>query len=353
MRFDFRVAEIPSRDNTLNESSPNTARSPQLDPPKWAHHVLLAAAIYNLIWGAWVVMRPSDFFNLAHLELPRYPEIWQCVGMVVGVYGIGYAIAAKNPARHWPIVLVGFLGKTFGPIGIAWNLATGSLSMEWVWLTIFNDLIWLFPFAAILFFAFDVANRPHASPTGETLDAALLRFASQRGETLRTLSSQGEVLVVFLRHFGCTFCREALDDLRQQRAELERQGITLVLVHMGDNTEQATFFDRYGLDDVHRISDPSCHLYQAFGLQRGGPSQLFPPGVWWRGFQAAIVNRHGFGNLIGDGFQMPGTFLLKDGRIVKAYRHKTSGSRPNYCDIAITPLNTNTANLESHPSPSC
>ena len=37
--------------------------------------------------------------------------------MIVGVYGVGYATAALDPSRHWPVVLVGLLGKIFGPIG--------------------------------------------------------------------------------------------------------------------------------------------------------------------------------------------------------------------------------------------
>ena len=37
--------------------------------------------------------------------------------MIFGVYGVGYAVAATAPLRHWPIVLVGLLGKLFGPVG--------------------------------------------------------------------------------------------------------------------------------------------------------------------------------------------------------------------------------------------
>ena len=32
----------------------------------------------------------------------------------------------------------------------------------------------------------------------------------------------------------------------------------------------------------------------------------------------------------GDGFQTPSTFVLLDGKIVKAYRYDGSGDRPNY-----------------------
>ena len=70
--------------------------------------------------------------------------------MIVGVYGVGYWLAANNPMVHWPIVLVGFLGKLFGPIGFAKALINGELPLEFGLNIIFNDLIWLVPFLMIL-----------------------------------------------------------------------------------------------------------------------------------------------------------------------------------------------------------
>jgi hypothetical protein len=55
--------------------------------------------------------------------------------MLVGVYGIGYAIAAFDPWRHWPIVLVGLLGKLLGPIGLAQAVAEGTLPLAFGWST--------------------------------------------------------------------------------------------------------------------------------------------------------------------------------------------------------------------------
>ena len=91
--------------------------------PVWMRHVLVAAGIYNLAWGAVTVGLPYWLFDLTGMERPNYPFIWQCVGMIVGVYGIGYLAAAADPLRHWPIVLVGFLGKIFGPLGYALGVA--------------------------------------------------------------------------------------------------------------------------------------------------------------------------------------------------------------------------------------
>ncbi|WP_147869372.1 peroxiredoxin-like family protein [Stieleria maiorica] len=317
-----------------------TATTAATSHPRWMTHVLIAAAIYNLVWGGWVVLRPMDLFDITGIDRPIYPGIWQCVGMIVGVYGVGYAIAARDPYRHWPIVLVGFLGKTFGPLGMAYQWlvlppgAPGRLPMEWAIVNLTNDLIWWVPFGMILFQAFKSFSAPAAVGEAESVSRLNEQFRSQQGATIAELSRNQSVLVVFLRHSGCTFCREALQDLREQRERIEAMGTAIVLVHMGDNESSRAFFEAYGLGDVHRISDPDCRLYRGYELGRGRVGQLFGLSVFWRGFKCAILNRHGVGKLGGDGFQMPGAFLVRDNQIVRAFRHQTAASRPDYCSVA-------------------
>ena len=116
--------------------------------------VLLAAGVYNIVWGALVVLFPLALFRWLGMAEPNYPQIWQCVGMVVGVYGVGYMIAASDPVRHWPVVLVGYLGKLLGPVGFiraAWN---GELPWVFGLVNITNDLVWLVPFTLILVHAY-------------------------------------------------------------------------------------------------------------------------------------------------------------------------------------------------------
>jgi small multidrug resistance pump len=126
--------------------------NPKIDR-NWMRWVLIAAATYNLLWGLLAILFPSLPFQWIGIEPPNYPSLWQCIGMIVGVYGVGFAIAATDPIRHWPIVLVGFLGKLFGPIGFAWAVSRGEL--PWLaGLTILtNDLIWWLPFGLILLHA--------------------------------------------------------------------------------------------------------------------------------------------------------------------------------------------------------
>lgn len=112
--------------------------------------VLKLAGVYNLIWGAWVVLFPNHFFELVGMEPPNHTMIWQGMGMVIGVYGLGYWWSAQDPIHHWPIVLVGFLGKIFGPIGFFMNYAQGKVPFEFFYTLITNDFLWWIPFFLII-----------------------------------------------------------------------------------------------------------------------------------------------------------------------------------------------------------
>ncbi|MBN2329237.1 MAG: AhpC/TSA family protein [Candidatus Omnitrophica bacterium] len=160
----------------------------------------------------------------------------------------------------------------------------------------------------------------------------------QNGKTLQELSQDNPLLVVFLRHNGCTFCREALADLSQKRAAIEESGVRIALIHMSSEDQAADFFAKYGFDDVPRFSDPDKILYRAFELKRGSFRQLLGWNVWKRGFQACILEGHGVGKLMGDGFQMPGVFLLHRGEIVKEFRHRSAADRPDYQEMSSCEL---------------
>ena len=108
-----------------------------------------AAGVYNLAFGLWSAVWPLSFFGLFALPAPRYPGIWACLGMVVGLYGLLYVYAAWKLEAAWPIIAVGLLGKVLGPIGVA-------LSIDDDWprrlgmICVYNDLIWSLPFGLFL-----------------------------------------------------------------------------------------------------------------------------------------------------------------------------------------------------------
>ncbi|MFN9627456.1 MAG: SelL-related redox protein [Planctomycetota bacterium] len=295
--------------------------------PTWPRRVLQAAAIYHLLWGAWVILFPHHWFDLTGIDRPNYPGIWQCVGMIVGVYGLGYWWASRDFAKHWPVIAVGFLGKIFGPIGFLQSAIEGTLPWSWGWMILTNDLIWWVPFGAMLYLGFKSNSDPTRGQAQDTKDDWSLSQANElaktaHGQSIAELSSKQEVLLVFLRHAGCTFCRETLDELKKARQQWQSRSLLPVVVHMGSVEQGLEMMKKFGLEDCPVISDPDCRLFRAYQLPRGTWQQLFGMRVWIEGFKAAILKGYGFGKLVGDGFQMSGAFVIRHGQIVRAYPSK-------------------------------
>lgn len=140
-----RLAFLQRLNCGLMPKTPDPSRVP------WHRTVLRCAAVYNIVWGTFAILWPLALFRWVGAEpLPNYPELWQCIGMIVGVYGVGYWIAAEDPGRHWPIVLVGLLGKIFGPIGFVQAMLNDRFPAAMAVTIVMNDLIWWVPFALIL-----------------------------------------------------------------------------------------------------------------------------------------------------------------------------------------------------------
>ena len=157
------------------------------------------------------------------------------------------------------------------------------------------------------------------------------------GESLANISDEQPVLLVFLRFFGCSFCREAISDIARRRKKLEKKGLRIVFVHMAPDPDTAVkFFKKYKVYPIDHIADPEKQYYQAFGLGRGTPQQLFGLMNWIRGFQAAVIEGHGatyHNEDLGDGFQMPGVFVLYQGKIINSFIHRYPHDRPDYEEI--------------------
>jgi peroxiredoxin len=159
-------------------------------------------------------------------------------------------------------------------------------------------------------------------------------YKTQTGQSLRALSSERPLLLVFLRHFGCTFCREAVAEISKIRNDIEAKGTQLAFVHLAaDDNKAQKFFTPYGFQDLPRFADPEGRLFQSFGLVRAN----------WRAYLnyesilrtlIAWLEGHFVGMPAGDVQRMPGTFLIQYGEIRKAFRHKLVSDRPNYLEMA-------------------
>ncbi len=117
---------------------------------------LIAAGIYNLLWGGAMALAPIWTVHLLRITTTTtelWPQFWACIGMIIGVYGVGFLIASGDPVRHWPIVFVALLGKIFGPIGFVNAAVRGQVPWSMGMTILTNDLLWWVPFTLILLHA--------------------------------------------------------------------------------------------------------------------------------------------------------------------------------------------------------
>lgn len=166
------------------------------------------------------------------------------------------------------------------------------------------------------------------------VDSELLSImTTNTGQSLLSLSQSKPTLVVFLRHFGCQFCREAMDDISKVLPQIKKLNKDLVLVHMAENTIAEDYFKRFNLNNAKHVSDPMCRYYAAFGLVKGSFTQLFGLQTFFRGFSVQAKYGNDMGNHLGDSFQMPGAFVLFDGEIKNSYIHKSVAEKPDYLKL--------------------
>ncbi len=150
------------------------------------------------------------------------------------------------------------------------------------------------------------------------------------GTDLLTLSLKRPVLLVFLRHFGCVFCRDSLKELASKKSFFVDQGVDIVFVHMTENDIAEMYFSKFELKGCQHISDPGCNYYEQFGLVKGNFNQLFGLQNMIRGFDVTMRGTFISLKQIGDGFQMPGVFMINNGQIVDSFIHKYASDKPDY-----------------------
>lgn len=278
--------------------------------------------------SAW--MRGLGLLLLAGAPWPQLP--FGGLRATLGLLGLGLLLGHRDPLRHWPLALQALVAG----LGLAgWALGWAGPGPA-AWLASALGLLLALPAARLLAHAWR-AQVAAAEAKRVPLHGVMAEALNQHGVSLLARSMEAPQLVVFLRHFGCMFCREALAQLARDRARIEASGTRLVIVHMASDAEAADFFASYGLAEVDRISDPRRWLYFQLGLGRASLWHLLDLRVWWRSFSAAILNRHGIGRLTDNALQMPGVFLVHRGTIVSAFVHRTPADRPDYRQLSLCP----------------
>ncbi len=305
--------------------------------PNWIAPVLRIAGVLQIFTAAGLVFFSDTLLDSLQQTIPLAPpsDWWiQLSGLLLLIAGIGSFIGSYNPSRNSASLFMGFICHLLLAVFLLGQFGVQSFTSAALGAGLLFMIAWVLLGGFILYqiskarlSTSQTLSHSYTEPLAKTLS----RFRTHRGKNLLQLSNRQPVMLVFLRQFP--FCREALDEIQRKKAVIEGEGTRLVFVHLAEQEEAQAYFEKAGLQEEHRISDPNGIMYSAFGLDR----ESFNPQTGWR-FRlqrlTSLLPVKGTAAILGSGSQMPGIFLINEGEIVKSYRQGPAAKRPDYVSLA-------------------
>jgi peroxiredoxin len=158
----------------------------------------------------------------------------------------------------------------------------------------------------------------------------LLLDTSRNPVQLSALWASKPLLLAFTRHFGCTQCKEMLDELVAGKDRIIQAGLDLAIVTQG-TPESAALFAKDFAPGLLVLADPERKAYTAYGLERGNLFQTFLNLKVWIAISRArkkgyAVEPPPAGQ---DAMQMSGTFIIStSGQIELPYYYDHIADHP-------------------------
>jgi hypothetical protein len=147
---------------------------------------------------------------------------------------------------------------------------------------------------------------------------------------LSSLWAAQPLLLSFTRHFGCTQCKEMLEELVAGKERIEAAGLGIAVVLQAAPEPSKAFAQAFA-PGLLCLCDPERKAYQAYGLERGSLFQTFlNPKVW-----SAVSRSRKKGYPVEpppagqDAMQMSGIFIInKEGRVELPYYYDHIADHP-------------------------
>ncbi len=165
------------------------------------------------------------------------------------------------------------------------------------------------------------------------IEMLLTTFNDAQGISISEHSFAAPMLLILLRHAGCSFCRKALHELSTSMKHITKCGYRVGLVHMDSDKDVVEQLNLYGLEKLPRFHDPDKALYQALGIPRAPLVSLFNRRTWKKGLDAK--RKYGMGMPKSDPRQLPGAFLIDQGHLVAGEAVLSPEETPDFLALLI------------------
>ena len=174
----------------------------------------------------------------------------------------------------------------------------------------------------------------------ESLSAALadIRLPDPDGQEVRlgSLWEEKLAIIVFLRHYGCIFCRQHVAELREHEQAIRARNAGVAAIGMGDRNYARLFREETGIT-FPLLVDEERTAYRAAGLKRANILHLLR-----RNNAAARKRAWGAGHkhhtLGQNPFQLGASFVFGPGNVDRyAHLSRTFGDNAS-CDELLKAL---------------
>lgn len=298
---------------------------------EWVDIALRFAGIVNVVWGLIFALFTDPLFRWAKLPEPPFLFPWQLIGIGAIVFGLGYYVASFSVAKHALVIVIGFAIKVASTIVVWKSVFAQDFALPMALYFSAKDLVWLGPFAMILYHIFKRWQAPEQNrinprtPFSETIS----QVRTNRGHDLLSLSHERPVLLVFLPSVGSPLFRAWVTNVAQQREAVEQQNAKLVLIHVRDE-DTIGALQKNGLSQEEYIHDVDYWLHGLFNLKRAPLTQLLSTP-----FRKPLFSDRAAANELAlKSYRMPGVFLIYQGELQKIYRCEEHSACPDLASLA-------------------
>lgn len=140
-------------------------------------------------------------------------------------------------------------------------------------------------------------------------------------------------LVIFWRHFGCGCGVDRANRLKNELTDYLDAEANILIIGQGEPARSTAYANKYELPNIPILSDPTFHVFHAYGLLDGKESQILfdaPEEYLDRSLdlgKSFAQSRQEEGRpLVDNPYLLPGEFVIDTaGKVVFAYRY-------NYCE---------------------
>jgi peroxiredoxin len=175
--------------------------------------------------------------------------------------------------------------------------------------------------------------KPESAPrptVGQGAPDLLLDGLDGRPHRLSEAWERQPVLVIFLRHFGCSCTWRRLDALANDSERVLGLGAGIVLVSQAEPERSAAFAEHRGIG-FQMLCDPHRAAYRAYGLGDGSLDQIvYREMNVAEGLEMADRFRAQGRYLVDSPWQLAGEFIVEPGGLVKfAHRYAHCNDFPD------------------------